>query len=205
MIKIVIVDDESLVASSLGTLLGLEEDLNVLAVLHSGEQLLQWWEGATEHPDVIVSDLHMDGLDGIDTAAELAGKPGAENVRFMIVTSHPRPRALKRALANNILGFVPKTSTAQEFAQAIRTIHSGKRYLDPEVAASAISAGESPLTDREVDVLEAAGTGVSVSDIAATVHLAQGTTRNYLSSAMSKTGTQNRFEAYTVAREKGWL
>lgn len=104
-----------------------------------------------------------------------------------------------------MLGFVPKTSSAEQFAQAIRAVAQGKRFLDPEVAALAISVGESPLTDSEARVLEAAGTGASVADIAAQVCLAAGTTRNYLSSAMAKTGAQNRFEAYTVARERGWI
>lgn len=197
MIKVAIADDEALVAQSLATLLGLEDDIEVVRTACSGRELIDW---CAVHPiDVAVLDLQMPGLDGIDTASQLA------DAAVLIVTSHPRPQALKRALAANVLGFVPKTSSAEQFAQAIRAVAQGKRFLDPEVAALAISVGESPLTDSEARVLEAAGTGASVADIAAQVCLAAGTTRNYLSSAMAKTGAQNRFEAYTVARERGWI
>ena len=197
MIKVAIADDEALVAQSLATLLGLEDDIEVVRTACSGRELIDW---CAVHPiDVAVLDLQMPGLDGIDTASQLS------DAAVLIVTSHPRPQALKRALAANVLGFVPKTSSAEQFAQAIRAVAQGKHFLDPEVAALAISVGESPLTDSEARVLEAAGTGASVADIAAQVCLAAGTTRNYLSSAMAKTGTQNRFEAYTVARERGWI
>lgn len=197
MISVVIVDDEALVASSLGTLLDLEDDIDVKAVLGSGEELLDW---AKQHSaDVIVTDLHLQRIDGIDAAAQI---PDAKTV---IITSHPRPAALKRALAANILGFLPKTSTAEQFAAAIRSVHSGKRFLDPEVAASAIAAGESPLTDGETRVLTEVPSASSIADIAERCFLAPGTVRNYLSSAMSKTGANNRHEAYSLALEKGWI
>lgn len=207
MIRIAVVDDESLVASSLATLLGLEEDLEVAVVCGSGEELVAWWRKrqalGEETADVCVCDLQMGGLDGVDTAVAL--RELTPSVRVLIVTSHSRPRQLKRALAAGVLGFLPKTSTAEEFATAIRTVQAGRRYLDPELAALTIAAGESPLTGREAEVLELAGRGGSVDDIAATAHLASGTTRNYLSSAMGKVGAQNRFEAYTRARELGWI
>ncbi|MGP9759020.1 response regulator transcription factor [Corynebacterium sp. AOP12-C2-36] len=198
-VRVVVVDDESLVASSLSTLLSLEDDLDVVATLGSGEELLDWCR--THHPpDVAVTDLQMGGIDGVETAAGLP-----EGVAVLIVTSHGRPRQLKRALAAGVAGFVPKTSSAAEFATAVRTVHAGRRYLDPELAAQAIGAGESPLTERETELLEVAGQGGSVEQIAETVHLAAGTTRNYLSSAMSKTGAATRFEAWRIARDRGWL
>lgn len=199
VIRVVVVDDESLVASSLSTLLSLEEDLDVVATLGSGEEVLDWCH---RHPvpDVVVMDLQMGGIDGIETAESLP-----DGVNVLIVTSHGRPRQLKRALAGGVLGFVPKTSSAEEFATAVRTVHAGRRYLDPELAATAIGVGESPLTEREAQVLEVAGQGGSVEQIAAAVHLAAGTTRNYLSSAMGKTGASTRFEAWRIAREHGWL
>jgi two-component system response regulator DesR len=201
VIRVVVVDDESLVASSLSTLLSLEDDLDVVATLGSGEEVVDW---CRTHPspavDVVVTDLQMGGMDGIATAEALP-----DGVRVLIVTSHGRPRQLKRALAGGVLGFVPKTSSAEEFATAVRTVHAGRRYLDPELAAAAIGAGESPLTEREAQLLEVAGQGGSVEQIAATVHLAAGTTRNYLSSAMGKTGASTRFEAWRIARERGWL
>lgn len=207
MIHIAITDDEALVASSLATLLGLEEDLAVLTICGSGEELLTWWHRqlATggQLPDVCVLDLQLGGLDGIDTAMQL--RELHKNLPVLIVTSHARPRQLKRALAGGVQGFLPKTSTAEEFATAIRSVHAGRRYIDPELAAMTISAGQSPLTRREEEILIIAGSGGSVEEIAAQVHLAPGTTRNYLSQAMAKVGAQNRFEAYTRARELGWL
>ncbi|HJC85383.1 MAG TPA: response regulator transcription factor [Candidatus Corynebacterium faecigallinarum] len=202
-ISVVVVDDESLVASSLSTLLDLQDDLHVVATLGSGEELLDW---VAKNPDsgqtvdVVVMDLQLGGIDGVETAGRLP-----DGLAVLIVTSHGRPRELKRALAHGVLGFLPKTSSAEEFATAVRTVHAGRRHLDPELAAAAISAGESPLTDRETEVLEVAGQGGSVEQIAQTVHLAAGTTRNYLSSAMTKTGASTRFEAWRIARERGWL
>lgn len=206
MIHVAIADDEALVASSLATLLSLEDDLDVLHIASSGEDLIAWWQALpaeTASPHVCVLDLQMGGIDGIDTAIKL--KELYPSIAVLIVTSHARPRQLKRALAAGILGFLPKTSTAEEFASAIRAVNAGRRFIDPELAAMTISAGESPLTEREEEVLELAGKGLSAEDIAAAAHLAPGTTRNYLSQAMSKVGAQNRFEAFTRARELGWL
>ncbi|MGD7001543.1 response regulator [Corynebacterium halotolerans] len=207
MITIAIADDESLVASSLATLLSLEDDLEVLVTCGSGEELLTWWRKrlTTSQPvaQVCVLDLQLGGIDGIDTAVQL--RELSADLPVLIVTSHARPRQLKRALANGVLGFLPKTATAEEFAGAIRSVRGGRRYLDQELAAMTISAGESPLTEREEEILELAGRGGSVEEIAAAAHLASGTTRNYLSQAMGKVGAQNRFEAYTRARELGWL
>lgn len=207
MTTIAIADDESLVASSLATLLGLEEDLEVLTTCGSGEEMLTWWRkrqaAGRSVAQVCVLDLQLGGIDGIDTAVKL--RELTENLPVLIVTSHARPRLLKRALAQGVLGFLPKTATAEEFAAAIRSVHAGRRYLDQELAAMTISAGESPLTQREEEILELVGRGGSVDEIAAGAHLASGTTRNYLSQAMAKVGAQNRFEAYTRARELGWL
>lgn len=208
MIRIVITDDEALVASSLATLLSLEEDLEVVAVHACGEDLVDWWrrhlalEGAAP-ADVCVCDLQLTGIDGVETAARIRQlSPGA---RVLVITSHARPHALKRALAAGVAGFLPKTSTAQRFAEAIRAVHAGGRFIDPDLAAQTITAGASPLTEREAELLDLAGRGRSVEDIADAAHLAVGTTRNYLSSAISKVGAHNRFEAFMIARERGWL
>lgn len=209
MIRIAITDDESLVASSLATLLGLDEDLEVVAVLGSGEELVEWWRRATAAADaalpadVLVCDLQLGGIDGIE--AITAVRALHPEVRALVVTSHARPTSLKRALAAGITGFLPKTSSADEFASAMRAVHAGRRYLDPEVAALAIAASDSPLTEREAELLSLAGRGGSVDDIARAAHLAPGTCRNYLSSAMGKVGAQNRFEAFTLARQRGWI
>lgn len=204
MITVVVVDDEALVASSLSTLLGLEEDLDVLATLGSGEELLDWWD-AGHAADVVVMDLQLGGIDGVETARRLGEKTTGTTAAVLIVTSHGRPRQLRQALAAGVPGFIRKTSTAAEFAAGVRTVHAGRRYLDPDLAAAAIGAGESPLTEREAEVLEAAGRGGSVEQIAAQVHLASGTTHNYLSAAMGKTGASTRFEAWRIARERDWL
>lgn len=204
MITVVVVDDEALVASSLSILLGLEEDLDVLATLGSGEELLDWWD-AGHAGDVVVMDLQLGGIDGVETARRLGEKTTGTTAAVLIVTSHGRPRQLRQALAAGVPGFIRKTSTAAEFAAGVRTVHAGRRYLDPDLAAAAIGAGESPLTEREAEVLEAAGRGGSVEQIAAQVHLASGTTRNYLSAAMGKTGASTRFEAWRIARERDWL
>lgn len=204
MITVVVVDDEALVASSLSILLGLEEDLDVLATLGSGEELLDWWD-AGHAADVVVMDLQLGGFDGVETARRLGEKTTGTTAAVLIVTSHGRPRQLRQALAAGVPGFIRKTSTAAEFAAGVRTVHAGRRYLDPDLAAAAIGAGESPLTEREAEVLEAAGRGGSVEQIAAQVHLASGTTRNYLSAAMGKTGASTRFEAWRIARERDWL
>lgn len=204
MITVVVVDDEALVASSLSTLLGLEEDLDVLATLGSGEELLDWWD-AGHAADVVVMDLQLGGIDGVETARRLGEKTTGTTAAVLIVTSHGRPRQLRQALAAGVPGFIRKTSTAAEFAAGVRTVHAGRRYLDPDLAAAAIGAGESPLTEREAEVLDAAGRGGSVEQIAAQVHLASGTTRNYLSAAMGKTGASTRFEAWRIARERDWL
>lgn len=204
MITVVVVDDEALVASSLSTLLGLEEDLDVLATLGSGEELLDWCD-AGHAADVVVMDLQLGGIDGVETARRLGEKTTGTTAAVLIVTSHGRPRQLRQALAAGVPGFIRKTSTAAEFAAGVRTVHAGRRYLDPDLAAAAIGAGESPLTEREAEVLEAAGRGGSVEQIAAQVHLASGTTRNYLSAAMGKTGASTRFEAWRIARERDWL
>ncbi|QGU08395.1 Transcriptional regulatory protein UhpA [Corynebacterium occultum] len=207
MIHLSITDDEALVASSLATLLSLEDDLEVLTVCGSGEEMLAWWQRTEttggQLPDVCVLDLQLGGIDGIDTAIKL--RESTSDLPVLIVTSHARPRQLKRALSAGVQGFLPKTATAAEFATAIRSVYAGRRYIDPELAALTISSGESPLTPREEELLLLAGRGGSVEEIAAQTHLAPGTTRNYLSQAMSKLGAQNRFEAYTRARELGWL
>lgn len=154
-------------------------------------------------PDVAVLDLQMPGADGVRVATSLRGELPA--CRVLIVTSHGRPGHLKRALAAGVRGFVPKTVSAQRLAEIIRTVHGGNRYVDPELAADAISSGDSPLTAREAEVLELAADGAPVAEIAERAALSQGTVRNYLSSAVSKLGVENRHSAVRLARERGWV
>lgn len=206
MIPVYLADDETLIRAALATMLDLEADLEVVAHVGSGTELVDLWRRrveASEPVAVAVIDLQMPGIDGIDTVVELQRiTPGAGT---LIVTSHGRPGYLKRALSAGVRGFLPKTTSAATLAEVIRTVHNGGRYVDPELAAEAISAGDTVLTAREADVLEFAADGASVDDIARRAHLSPGTTRNYLSSAMSKLGVSNRYEAALKAREKGWI
>lgn len=207
MISVAIVDDEQLIASSLATLLELEADLTVTETFASGEEVMSRWEKAnaleSRLPDVLVTDLQLGGIDGVELAQEISRL--SPQTAIVIVTSHSRPHQLKRALTSGVQGFLPKTATAEEFATAIRTVHEGRSFIDQELAAMTITATSSPLTEREADVIEAAGRGGSIEQIAKEVFLATGTTRNYLSSAMTKLGAQNRFEAHLRARESGWI
>lgn len=208
MITVALLDDESLIANSLSALISLEDDIDVVHVAYSAEDFLTWWDGLTVVPDVVipdvvVTDLQLGGgdggvLDGIDVAEKL-------DIPVVLVTSHARPGVVKRALGAGVLGVLPKTASAQDFAAAVRAAHAGKRYLDPELAAATIATGDSPLTEREAEVLALAGRGGTVDAIAQAANLAPGTTRNYISSAMTKTGAANRFEAYTIAAERGWI
>lgn len=201
MIRVVVADDENLIREALVSLLGLEDDIEVVGQAASGDEALAVVRKTS--PDVAVLDLQMPGLSGVEVAATLASElPGCACV---IVTSHGLPGHLKQALASGVRGFVPKTVSGAGLASVIRTVHGGGRYVDPQLAADAIAAGDSPLTAREADVLLAADGGVPIEDIAHRVSLSPGTVRNYLSSAMAKLHAATRHEAVRMARERGWI
>ena len=186
MIRVLLADDENLIRSALASLLSLQEDLEVVAQAASGDEALAM---ARRHrPDVAVLDLQMPGLDGIAVAEALATDLPA--CASLILTSYGRPGHLKRALAAGVRGFLPKTVSAQVLA---------------DLAADAISAGDNPLTAREADVLELAADGATIEEIAQRAALSPGTVRNYLSSAASKLGAANRYEAIHKARTNGWI
>ncbi|SFG20580.1 response regulator transcription factor [Streptomyces mirabilis] len=200
-VRLLLADDEHLIRGALAALLGLEDDLVVVAEAATGPEALAM--ALAHEPDVAVLDLQMPGADGVRVATSLRTElPGCQ---VLIVTSHGRPGHLKRALAAGVRGFVPKTVSAQRLAEIIRTVHAGNRYVDPELAADAISTGDSPLTAREAEVLEFAADGAPVAEIAERAALSQGTVRNYLSSAVSKLGAENRHAAVRLARERGWV
>lgn len=200
-IKILLADDENLIRDALASLLGLQEDLEVVAQAASGTEAIA--AAAKHRPDVAVLDLQMPGADGIEVAEHLAQHQ--PRCAVVIVTSHGRPGYLRRALEVGVRGFVPKTVSATVLADVIRQVHGGGRYVDPELAADAIAAGASPLTPRETDVLELAADGAPVEEIAERAHLSPGTVRNYLSAVVSKLGVANRHEAVAKARAQGWL
>ena len=201
MIRVLLADDENLIRSALASLISLQEDLEVVAQAASGDEALAM--ARRYRPDVAVLDLQMPGLDGIAVAETLA--TDLPDCASLILTSYGRPGHLKRALAAGVRGFLPKTVSAQVLADVVRSVHRGGRYVDPELAADAISAGDSPLTAREADVLELAADGATVEEIAQRATLSPGTVRNYLSSAAAKLGTANRYEAIQKARTNGWI
>lgn len=197
MITVLLADDERLVRVAIATLLGLEPDIEVVAQVGRGDEVAA---AVREHdPDVIVLDVEMPGMDGLTVAESLPGRA------MLILTSFARPGYLRRALAAGVRGFIPKDAPAEELAAAIRKVHEGGRYLDPEMAAAAMAAGECPLTQRERDALALAAEGAPIARIAATLHLSEGTVRNYLSNAITKLGAGNRITAIRAAREMGWI
>ncbi|WP_035856833.1 response regulator transcription factor [Cryptosporangium arvum] len=201
MIRVLLADDENLVRSAIAGLLDLQDDLLIVAQAASGTEAVAM--ASKELPDVAVLDLQMPGADGLAAATQIhAAVPGCAT---MVLTSHGRPGYLKRALEIGVRGFLPKTSSGSVLAAAIRTVAGGGRYVDPELAADAIAAGESPLTPREADVLELAADGATVEEIAVRISLSPGTVRNHLSSATGKLGAANRHEAVAAARRSGWI
>jgi len=200
-IRLLLADDQALVRGALAALLSLEPDLDVVAEVGSGDEVVP---AATRHqPDVALLDVEMPGLDGIE--ATRAVKQALPGVRVLIVTTFGRPGYLRRALQAGADGFVVKDTPARQLADAVRRVHAGLRVVDPVLAADSLVAGESPLTARETDVLRAARDGASVATVAGRLFLSEGTVRNHLSSAIGKTGSANRAEAVRVADENGWL
>jgi two-component system, NarL family, response regulator DesR len=200
-IRLLLADDQALVRGALAALLDLEPDLEVVAEVGAGDEVVP---AAIRHaPDVALLDVEMPGLDGIEAAR--AVKRAVPGLRVLIVTTFGRPGYLRRALQAGADGFVVKDTPARELADAVRRIHAGLRVVDPILAADSLVAGESPLTSRETEVLRAGRDGASVATIAGRLFLSPGTVRNHLSAAIGKTGSANRAEAVRVADENGWL
>lgn len=201
MIRVLLADDQALVRGALAALLNLEPDLEVVAEVGSGDEVL---DAVRRHrPDVALLDVEMPGMDGI--AATAAVRAEFREVRVLIVTTFGRPGYLRRALQAGASGFVVKDTPAAKLADAVRRVHAGLRVVDPVLATDSLVAGDSPLTERETEVLRAARDGASVAVIASRVFLSEGTVRNHLSAAIGKTGSGNRAEAVRIAEENGWL
>jgi two-component system response regulator DesR len=200
VIRVLIADDENLLRKALSALLDLEEGISVVAQAESGEIALAL---TSEHePDVVLLDLEMPGMDGIETATRILQRRPEQPI--ILLTRHARPGVLKRALSAGIRGFLGKTVDPQRLALIIADVHEGRRYIDSEISMAAMM-DDCPLTDRELDVLRLTVDGLSVREMATSLHLAAGTVRNYLSSALQKTGTTSRHEAARVARERNWI
>ncbi len=200
-IRLLLADDQELIRQALAALLGLEPDFEVVASVGRGDEVTA---AALRHrPDVALLDIDMPGLDGLAAAAVLTAQvPGC---RVVILTTFGRTGYLRRAMEAGAVGFVVKDAPADALADAVRRVMAGERVVDPALAAATLAAGESPLTARERDVLIAARSSATVAEIAARLYLAEGTVRNYLSGATTKTGTRNRMAALRVADERGWL
>ncbi|RIH79365.1 Transcriptional regulatory protein DesR [Calidithermus terrae] len=200
MIRVVIAEDQGLILGALAALLELEGDIEVVAQAKDGRSALE--EVRARQPDVLLTDIEMPHMTGLELAAEVR-RLGLKT-RVVIVTTFGRAGYLRRALEAGASGYLLKDAPSSELAEAVRRVHLGGRAIDPHLAAQAWSE-EDPLTDRERKVLRLAGEGRTSAEIAAELGLSEGTVRNYLSEAISKLGAQNRVEAARIAREKGWL
>ncbi|WP_017592837.1 response regulator transcription factor [Nocardiopsis potens] len=201
MIRVLLAEDMHMIRGALVALIAGEPDIEVVADVSSGDGAVA---AAAEHrPDVAVLDVQMPGVDGLAAAGMILDRlPGC---RILILTQLGRPELLRRALAAKVRGFMLKDAPPAELAGAIRRVAAGERVIDPNLAAAAIEARENPLTDREAEVLRLAGEGDDLAEIAARLHLAKGTVRNYLGAVVTKLGARNRLDAVRIAAEAGWL
>ena len=200
MIRVVVAEDQAMVLGALAALLETEPDIEVVAQARNGKEAL---DAVTRlAPDVLLADIEMPELTGLEVAAAIAER--RLPTRVIILTTFARSGYLRRALEAAAAGYLLKDSPASELAAAVRRVHAGGRAVDPELAAEAWT-GRDPLTDRERQVLRLAGEGLTSADIAAKLFLSEGTVRNYLSAAIAKLGARNRIEAARIARAEGWL
>ncbi|WP_029429629.1 response regulator [Blastococcus sp. URHD0036] len=201
MIRVLIAEDQSMVRGALRALLELEDDIEVVAEVGRGDEVVA---AALEHaPDVALLDIEMPGCDGLEAARALAAAVPA--TRAVVLTTFGRPGFLRRAMEVGAAGFLVKDAPVAELARSIRAVVAGERVIDRDLAAAALAIGPTPLSGREADVLREAAGGATVAEIARRLFLSEGTVRNYLSSAIGKTGARTRVEAARVAEERGWL
>lgn len=198
VIRLVLAEDQAMVLGAFARLLALEADLEVVATAADGPSALA--AVRAHDPDVLVTDVEMPGATGLEVAAALAGG----RTRLVIVTTFARSGYLRRALEAGVAGYVLKDAPIERLVDTIRRVHAGERVIDPALAVAAWDAAD-PITDRERDVLRLAADGLPNGEIAATLFLAEGTVRNYLSTAITKLGVRNRIEAARAARDRGWL
>ncbi|MFJ8919781.1 two component transcriptional regulator, LuxR family [Streptomyces sp. LamerLS-316] len=200
-VRILLAEDQGMMRSALALLLGMEPDFEVVAQVAAGDRIVD--EALTSRPDVALLDIELPGRSGLDAAADL--RTEVPDCRVLILTTFGRPGYLRRAMEAGASGFLVKDGPVGDLAKAIRQVLGGETVIDPALAAAALGAGPSPLTPRERDALNASVDGATVADIAAKLSLSESTVRNYLSSAIGKTGTRNRMEAMRAARRQGWL
>ncbi len=200
MIRVLLAEDQAMVRGALSALLSLEPDIEVVGAAADGESA--WRELQRLKPDVLVTDIEMPGLTGLELAQRIQRQELVTKV--VIVTTFARPGFLRRALDAGVVGYLLKDAPAENLAEALRKVHRGGRSIDPQLAVDAWSEAD-PLNERERQVLRMAGEGMGAGDIATQLNLSHGTVRNYLSEAIGKLGVSNRIEAYRLARQKGWL
>jgi two-component system, NarL family, response regulator DesR len=201
MIRIVLAEDQALLRGALVTLLRLEQDIEVIGEAADGAQALDLVRKL--HPDLLLTDIEMPGLSGLEVAASL--KHGKCPTRVVIITTFARAGYLRRALDAGVRGYLLKEMPVEKLANALREVNAGARVIAPELAVDAWQSDADPLTDRERAVLRLAGEGMSTADIGVQLHLSGGTVRNYLSEAIGKLSASNRVEAYRLAKQQGWL
>lgn len=201
MIRVLIAEDQKLVLGALSALLRLEPDVEVVGAALDGREALALCERLL--PDIVLTDIEMPHMTGIELAQALAERRLA--CKVVVVTTFARSGYLRRAMEAGVRGYLLKDAPVEALADAIRAVHGGGRAIAPELALESWNGGSDPLTERERQVLRLAGEGRSSGEIARQVHLSEGTVRNYLSEAISKLGAGNRVEAYRMARDAGWL
>ena len=201
MIRVLVAEDQGMMRGALVQLLDLEDDLEIVAQVARGDEIVP--AASTARPDVAVVDIELPGFDGIEATRLL--RAAVPTCAVLIVTTFGRPGYLRRAFDAGARAFLVKDAPVESLAQAIRRVVAGETVVDPDLAASALALGANPLTDRERDVLRAAADGAPLAEVARLLHLSESTVRNYLSSAIGKTGTRNRTEASRIAAANGWL
>ncbi len=201
MIRVMLAEDMHMVRGALIALLRLEPDIEVVADVSTGTDILPT---ALEHePDVAVIDIDLPGKDGLTAAAELHER--LPNTRTLILTGLGRPGTLRRALSARVGGFILKDAPPKELADAIRNVAAGRRVIDSQLALAAWDSADCPLTAREVEVLRLASEGMEAVEIAASLFLSAGTVRNYLTTIIGKLNARNRVDAIRIAGSAGWL
>jgi len=200
-IRILLAEDQAMVRGALTALLRLEDDLDVVAEVSQGDQVLP--AALQSKPDVALLDIEMPGGDGLSAAQAL--HQSLPSCRVVILTTFGRSGYLRRAMESGAVGFLLKDAPADQLAIAIRRVMAGERVVDPDLALSALSDGDNLLTRRECDVLRASLEGASIADIAIQLYLSEGTVRNHISAAIQKLNAHNRMEAAQLAKGKGWL
>jgi two-component system response regulator DesR len=199
VIRVLLAEDQAMIREALAALLSFEDDIEVVAQVGRGDEVLA--AALETRPDIALLDIEMPGKDGLEAAADLKDT----DTKVIILTTFGRPGFLRRAMESGVSGFLVKDSPADKLADTIRKVLAGQKVIDPDLAAAALADGDSPLTQRERDVLKTSKNGATIAEIAGSLYLSEGTVRNYLSSCIQKTSARNRAEALRIAEQHGWL